>query len=492
MEAAVPRSAGSSCPGSSEGAVQNTSEDAGTNRVGKTKRPSEHLQHELPEKTSAQQLATTLTALANAKGGTVLVGPGGLNDFPAAEQKVRQAGLVSEPPLPGLLTRAVDVGGEEALEVFVPSGLPDVYGVGGRYWIRQGKRNKNLRGKPLQQLMLERNAFGDGVVSFESRAVSNATLGDVDWERARQYLSLSHRESEAVVEKMSEEALAQALMRLGCIVREEHRYRPSYAGMLLFGKAPHRFVPGNEIIMVRYAGTHMSDEFLREDLRGTLPDQIRRAEAFLVGNMRKGNRLLGWQREEQTEYPLEAVREAVINAVAHRDYRIQGEGIRVVMFADRLEVYSPGRLPGHVTLENIVDERFSRNPIIVQLLVGMGFIESLGYGIDRMMQLMNDAGLPPPAFEETANGFKVTLQGQGEHLVSNGADPSRWAHLNLNERQQKALSYLTENDRITNRVYQELCPEVSPETIRRDLAELTRRGLLLKIGDKKATYYIFK
>jgi ATP-dependent DNA helicase RecG len=162
------------------------------------------------------------------------------------------------------------------------------------------------------------------------------------------------------------------------------------------------------------------------------------------------------------------------------------------MFADRLEVYSPGRLPGHVTLENIVEERFSRNPLIVQMLVDLGFIESLGYGIDRMIQQMEDAGLPRPVFEETVNGFKVTLRGQGESLISEGAHPSRWAHLNLNERQQAALVYLTEHDRITNRAYQELCPDVSPETIRRDLVELVSRGLLLKIGDKKATYYIFK
>ncbi len=111
---------------------------------------------------------------------------------------------------------------------------------------------------------------------------------------------------------------------------------------------------------------------------------------------------------------------------------------------------------------------------------------------DFPVLLMEDAGLPRPVFEETANGFRVTLRGQGEGLVSDGADPSCWAHLNLNERQQKTLAYLTENDRITNRVYQELCPNVSPETIRRDLVELVKRGLLLKISDKRATHYIFK
>jgi len=162
------------------------------------------------------------------------------------------------------------------------------------------------------------------------------------------------------------------------------------------------------------------------------------------------------------------------------------------MFSDRIEFYSPGRLPGHITIHNLVDERFSRNETIVQILSDMGFIERLGYGIDRMIKLMAKMGLPSPSFEETAAGFQVTLEGQGTALISEEVDLLRWQHLGLNERQELALGYLGENGRITNREYQELVPEVSAETIRRDLADLVRKGLLLKIGEKRATYYILK
>jgi predicted HTH transcriptional regulator len=100
----------------------------------------------------------------------------------------------------------------------------------------------------------------------------------------------------------------------------------------------------------------------------------------------------------------------VVNAVAHRDYSLRGDSIRLLMFSDRMEVYSPGRLPGHVTLDNLLkDERFSRNEVIVQVLSDLGFIERLGYGIDRMIAAMQEAGLPAPRFEETAAGFRVTL-----------------------------------------------------------------------------------
>ncbi|MCK4472037.1 MAG: DeoR family transcriptional regulator [Anaerolineae bacterium] len=80
----------------------------------------------------------------------------------------------------------------------------------------------------------------------------------------------------------------------------------------------------------------------------------------------------------------------------------------------------------------------------------------------------------------------------GEGLVGEEIDRSRWSHLDLNQRQEKALTYLLEKGRITNREYQELCPDVSSETIRRDLADLVSKNVLLKIGRKRATYYIFK
>ena len=192
-----------------------------------------------------------------------------------------------------------------------------------------------------------------------------------------------------------------------------------------------------------------------------------------------------------TEYPLPVVREAIVNAVAHRDYAIRGDDVRVLMFSDRMEIYSPGRLPGHVTLDNLLTERFSRNEAIVQALSDMGFVERLGYGIDRMIVAMNEAGLPAPVFEETVAGFRVTLRGRGDDLVSPEPAP-RWANRQLDPRQERALAYLAEHGTITNREFRELIPEISDETIRRLLADLVDQGLIIKVGERKATYYILK
>ena len=450
----------------------------------------------LPADVTDLHLAAVLAGLANAKGGIILIGKDGAKhgapDLSVLERKLAQACLICEPPLHLPAVRHVEFQGSQAISASVPAELPDVYSVNGRYWIWQGGRNRSLTGKPLQLLILERSLRGTAPGAFELQPVPGATLNDLNWEQVRSYARIAQGMGIGEGDSVSSDELVPFLTRLGGLAYKDGVHQPTYAGILVFGLAAQQFLPSSEIVLVRYAGTQMSEEFIRENVRGPLPEQIRRAELFLSSNMRRGSRLVGWKREDQTEYPLEAVREAVVNAVAHRDYSVQGEGIRIIMFADRLEVYSPGRLPGHVTLDNIVEERFSRNPVLVQLLVGLGFIESLGYGIDRMIALMEGASLPRPFFQEMANGFKVTLYGQGDQLVSDGADPSRWVHLNLNERQLRALSYLTESDRITNRSYQELCPDVSPETIRRDLAELVSRGLLLRIGDKKATYYIFK
>jgi ATP-dependent DNA helicase RecG len=236
----------------------------------------------------------------------------------------------------------------------------------------------------------------------------------------------------------------------------------------------------------------MGDEFVREDVRGPLPDQLQRAEAFLTDHMRRGVYIRELQREEQPEYPPQALREALVNAIAHRDYAIRGEGIRVLMFADRVECYSPGRLPGHVTVQNLVEERFSRNQAIVQVLADMGYIERLGYGIDRMIRQMSSLGLEEPVFRETANGFQVTLRGPGTELLSVAPANAGWAGVDINARQQAGLQYLTAEARITNRQYRDLHPDISDETARRDLADLVDKGLLLKIGEKRATYYILK
>ena len=436
--------------------------------------------------TTASKLAETLVAFANAGGGTLFVGvdprsgkPTGLQDPEATADRALQAALSTDPPLIIPLPQITEREEHPVLAITVPPGLPHVYSHRGKYLVRDGTRNRPLEARQLRRLIMER-----GAVSFEALIPDGARLQDLDWDKAESYLA-----GLAPIPSGNPE---EALVQRGCLVHKDGQYFPTNAGLLLFGREPQRWVRSSLILVVRYAGTTMGDTFVRDEIQGTLPEQIRRAEAFVLDNMRRGVRLLGLERIEETEYPVEAIREAIVNAIAHRDYRIRGDEIRVMMFGDRIEFYSPGRLPGHITVENLVEERFSRNEILVQILSDMGFIERLGYGIDRMIRLMTSAGLPAPRFEETTAGFQVTLAGHGASLIGEQADALRWRQAGLNQRQEQALAYLIEKGRITNREYQGLCPDVSAETIRRDLADLVQKDLLLKIGEKRATYYIFK
>lgn len=440
------------------------------------------------ENAALHRLAEVLAAFANTDGGILLLGIDpkgilrGVKDADATVEKAFAAGLRCEPPLILPRPESVTMEDKAVVVVQVPTGLPHAYGLRGKYIARTGKKNAALGPRQLRQLLRER-----GEANFEMLPAPSASIDDLDDVLVNKYAK-SFLDDTAP----KKDAVLDLLYRRGCVTKDGNTYKPTTSGYLLLGKEPQRIFPSAEILLARYSGKQMADEFLREIVRGPLPEQIRRVEAWLGANMRKGSRIDSFQREDRAEYPPPAVREAIVNAVAHRDYAIRGDEIRVMMFSDRIEVYSPGRLAGHVTVENIAEERFSRNEVIAQVLADMGFIERLGYGIDRMIRLMREWGLPAPRFAETSNGFKVTLRGPGDRMVGDEIDKSKWRRLALNERQQNALAFIAKNQRIANRDFRDLFPDVSEETIRRDLADLVEKDLLIKMGDKKGTYYILK
>jgi ATP-dependent DNA helicase RecG len=444
----------------------------------------------LGENVPLDTLAATMAAMANSQGGLVIlgvVGPAGsvigLRDPDATLDRVLQAALSIDPPLIIPLPRIVNHNERMLVLAHIPRGMPHVYAHDGRYLFRQGIENTALKPRDIRRLMLER-----GEASFETEIVRGASLEDIDWEKARAYASSLRGSGETDVERL--------LLKRGCLAQGDGGLRPTHAGILLFGKDPQRHLRGAEITAARFAGETMSDSFSRQDIGGTLPDQIRRAETFLIDHLRKNLSLgRGMARDESFEYPLEAARELVVNAVAHRDYSIQGDGVRLFIFRDRMEVTSPGGLPGPVTISNIKDERFSRNPAIVQVLSDMGFIERLGYGVDRVIDLMAAQNLRAPNFRETAGGFCVTLYRADETAPADASAPpvfnGMYNGVPVNPRQEAALIHLHEgNTRITNSDLQNLCPDVHPETIRRDLADLVTKNILRKLGAKRGSYYV--
>jgi ATP-dependent DNA helicase RecG len=455
--------------------------------------------HWFPADVPVSRLATALVGMANTRGGTVLIGVAprsaqiqGVPDTGELVDQVFQAALLSDPPLVLPLPQVVQAGHAQLLSISIPSGLPCVYNLEGRYLGREGSQTNPLPARSLRRLLMER-----GVLNFEAQIPLHATLDDLDPEKVVTYVRL--------LDLPGNETPLEVLLRRGCLRLREEGARsgrpidpselvPTYAALLLFGKQPQQWLPNASILAARFLGEGLGERFIKQEIGGTLPDQLRQAEAFLRDHMHSVVRMVGLTHQETPEYPVEAVRELLVNAVAHRDYNVQGDNIHIHLFAGRLELHSPGGLPGPMNLNNLLEARFSRNAVVMQVLADMGFVERLGYGLNRVMEVVRQNSLRLPLFEEIAGSFRVTLFAAEADDLRDGAVEllQAFQQLELNPRQELALNYLAHHRRITNREYQDLCPGVHSETLRRDLVDLVERNVLVKIGDKRATYYVLK
>lgn len=448
----------------------------------------------LAEGSSLDTIASVLTGMANNQGGLLLigvVGPSpaiiGLKDPVNVADRVVQAALAVEPRLIIPYPQVVRMNDRPLVAAYIPRGMPHVYAYDGRFLVRQDTETRALTPRDLRRMFIER-----GDLSFETEIAARASIDDMNWEKAASYARQMGVASESNVEN--------TLMRRGCLNDQGGKLRPTNAGLLLFGKDPGRFIRSAEITAARFIEDSMTDQFIKQDIAGTIPDQLERVETFLRDYLRKGVSLSqSMARSEQYEVPLEAARELVVNAVAHRDYSIDGDCVHVNLYRNRMEVISPGGLPGPITLDNMKDERFSRNPVIVQVLSDMHFIERLGYGVNRVFSLMQERKLRAPQFEDTPGMFKAVLYNQYEPVLSESdhqAPPvpefqGMYKGQAINPRQESALLFLrTGNTRITNKDLQTQYPDIHAETIRRDLADLVNRNVLRKLGEKRGSYYV--
>jgi ATP-dependent DNA helicase RecG len=431
------------------------------------------------------QLAETLVAFANSDGGTALIGvddsgrPHGHMYPDEVELALRTAEARCRPAVHFSWEQA-ELHGATVIAIHVPRSS-ELHSLNdGRVLVRMGVENRPLGGEAIRHLAATKSS-----ADYEGEAVPGVTRSDLDDEIIAEYIEKREERQRKRVTVSTDELLYEigALDGVG---------RPTIAGLLLFGRNPQQFLPQSGLVFVKFIGTEARGEGglpgygRREEINGPLARVIEGAWEVVWEEMHVGAVVKGLEREERTEYPPFAVREALVNSVCHRDYRLKGRRIEMRMFANRLEVISPGGLPGFMTVDNIVEEHFSRNPRVVSGLFQWGYIEELGLGIDRMIEEMTQFGQPPPKFKATPYSFTVMLSNEQVRR----AIPA-WENA-MNERQARALSFLREEGRITNRDYQRICPDVTAETLRLDLVDLVERGVLIRIGAKRGTYYILK
>lgn len=276
--------------------------------------------------------------------------------------------------------------------------------------------------------------------------------------------------------------------------------RPTAAGLLLAGKDPTSLFPHCRIQLDVYPGRTTDDEaVVAETIRSNVPDAIEAAVSIIRKNTRRTPRVVGLKRIELPEYPETALREALVNALAHRDYEDPSQHVVVEVFFDRIVITNPGLPVGHPSLKRIEKGEArsrSRNPLISQGLVVLKLMEERGTGIRRMRAAMLDHGLELPRIGTDEDRFVLTLPGPAGDLsrikvpASAAADLPKSVVEELNKRQRAILERLAAGEELTSaRMQRDF--SITRETVARDMATLIGLKLVRKTGKARATRYVF-
>lgn len=437
-----------------------------------------------------EQVTETVVALANTRGGLVLIGVGpkgeviGMDVGQVTGERITNRITGNTDPVIYPSVQIAEVAGRKVFVIAVPESDNKPHLAAGRAFKRVGATTVQMRRDEYERLLLLRRQS-----PFDRREAPGATLEDIDEGRLRWYLERAARERNIPVDLGL--PVIENLKRLELASESEGSTVLTIAALLFFGRRPRHFAPHSMVRLARFQGTTASNFIDRLDLTGTLPEMIDEAERFVLRNTRVAAKVTGFERREITEYPYAAVREAIANAVAHRDYDREDVEVRVSIFSDRIEVQSPGRLPAPLTLDTLGEEYALRNRVIAALLFNIRYIERWNTGIRRMRQLMRAHGLPEPVFQEIGQTFRVTFHGPGDNILDliPEAGVTDLRGLGLNDRQVQALALMVnEGQKLTNRQYREMFG-TSHMTAFRDLSRLVETGQAKMAGSGRTRQY---
>lgn len=424
-----------------------------------------------------------MTAFANAQGGRIFLGIDddnriiGIAVTNRLKSSIRDIARNCDPPIEIHFERVGAV--DNVLVVRINEGTDKPYRCSSGFYMRQGPNTQKLTRDQTMDF-----AIGEGVVRFDEQ-INHRFKYPTDFSsaRLRTYLERIGVRTDTVPEK--------SLLNLTVAERDAPLLFKN-AGVMLFAREPARFISNNKVICARFEGSVKTAGIIdRADYQDDLLSNVDNALQFVRKNTRTAGKIIEFQRIDKTEYPYEAVREAILNAVMHRDYFIENAPVHVNIFDDRIEVISPGSLPKGVTLETLGEMSVPRNNLVTDLVLRTGLIEKLGTGIQRMRNLLIEHGLEEPEFQESPQLFKVTFYGPGEKILEliPDAKGQDLRELGLNERQIQALALLVNaKETMTNRKYRDLFA-VSNKTVYRDLDGLLEKGFIEKHGQGRSVYY---
>lgn len=388
------------------------------------------------------------------------------NTIKTISQKIRQR--IKPEVTPEI--RVLEIEGKKVIEVKVEGGNNKPYYLDGIAYKRVGTENPVISPEELERIILKRRKR-----YWDSEICEGATLDDIDGEKVRWFLRKAKYERNFDVEP--ETPVGEALERLELMKNEELMN----ATVLLFGKNPQRFFLQAETRCARFKGTKPLEFTDMKVFYGSIIDQVEKSLSFVLDHIPMRIYITGKpEREEKYEYPPDAIREAIINAICHRDYEMQSN-VQIRIFDDRIEVWGCGPLPEPLTPEDLKKKHKSilRNPLIGRCFFLIKYIEEWGTGTNRIVEWCMKHDLPEPIFEEVSGSLVVSLR---KYRISEEELKK------LNERQKKVVEYLKSYKKITRAQYVKLT-NCSKRTAFRDLEELLKNRIVVRKGRGKSTYY---
>lgn len=458
----------------------------------------------------------SICAFANTpSGGYLLLGlsdPPELSPVGVADPNLLQAELASmcrdvlDPPLlPEIVVGRVD--GAAVVAAYVPE-LPREQkpcyirsrGITRGSYLRVGGTDRRLTSEEVQQLIADRGQPG-----FDGELVPGATAEDLDPRAVSEYL---HRLRAANPRLLRDEPDDVVLRMTRVSVPDEERGidRPTLAGLLALGRYPQQFFPQLNITFVHYpttTGESMQDgvRFLDNvSINGPIPYLVAEIQTTIQRNMTRRSLVSGVGRTDIWEYPVEAVREAVVNALVHRDLSpgSRGAQVQVEMYPDRLRIHNPGGLFGAVDINRLADEGRSsaRNAILMKILEDVvvpgearTVCENRGSGIRAILTALRRAGMSPPSFRDRVTSFEVIMP---NHALLDDETVTWLNHVagELRDTQCLGLALLRRGEILDNARYRAVTGIFDSRAATADLQDLVARELVTQVGSRGGARYL--
>jgi len=413
-----------------------------------------------------------VSAFANSYGGVLIIGlddrgkPSGLKNAKKLLEDIpntirNKLGIIP----------SVELDKKDIIKVTVaPCSVPISYN--GKYYLRSRSTVQELQGKDLADFFMKKSGSTWGDIVEE-----RAGLNEIDNDFIEKFKKDSVDRIPSIIKETDNTLLLQKLNLIddGDLKR---------ASVLLFGNDPQKFYR-QSIVRI---GKFVSDTEIQttDIVKGNLFAQLESAlEILRTKYLLSEIKYEGIHRRDILEYPYEALREAIINALIHRDYSGTSQ-IQIRVYPDKLMIMNEGKLPPEVPVEKLKTSHLSvpRNTLLAEIFYYAGFIESWGHGTIKIVDNCIEQGLPEPDFTEE-NGVMTVI------FYKDKWNEENLKKLGLNERQIKAVMYIREKGKITNKDYKELIKDISRITATRDLTNLVEKGILKMVGiGKRQVHYI--